>query len=342
MSAVGKVRRLLQLLERLRSGRIHTTEELSLLCGISRRTVFRDIKTLQQAGIPVLYDTTRQGYWITSNSALPPTNLTLRETLALLLLANAAGGGERPIPFQEAARDAALKLHSNLPTHLAPYANELLDCVRIHTEPQARLSSSETHYERMLEAYTQRRKVRMTYRSFAEQKTITTLLSPYRLLFRRHSWYVIGRSSIHRSVRTFHMGRIEESQMTEDTFEIPPRFSLKTYFKQAWNMICEPRARAKVVVRFQPMVAQNIAEVCWHSTQELAWNSDGTLDFTATVDGIHEISWWILSYGDQARVLAPEALVELVASRAKKMVAQYERPDSETSISEPPLSEASE
>jgi Predicted transcriptional regulator len=324
MSAIGKVRRLLQLLERLQSGRTHTTEELSHFCGISRRTVFRDIKTLQQAGIPILYDSARQGYWITASSTLPPTNLTLQETLALLLLANAAGDGDRSIPFQKSARDAALKLQSNLPMHLAPYANELLDGIRIHTEPQAELATSETHYQRILEAYTQRKKVRLTYRSFAEQKTIITLLSPYRLLFRRHSWYVIGRSSIHRSVRTFHIGRVEESELTQDGYEIPPRFSLKSYFKLAWNMICEPGARTKVVVRFQPMVAQNVAEICWHPTQQIEWNPDGTLNFSVTVDGIHEISWWILSYGDQAQVLEPEPLVELVASRARKMVAQYD------------------
>ena len=34
---------------------------------------------------------------------------------------------------------------------------------------------------------------------------IVTRLSPYRLLFSRQSWYVIGRSSLHRATRTFNV-----------------------------------------------------------------------------------------------------------------------------------------
>src|SRR5690606_8646769 len=126
-------------------------------------------------------------------------------------------------------------------------------------------------------------RVRLTYRSFAEAKTLRTLVSPYRLLFSRRSWYVIGRSSLHRAVRTFHVGRIVECDLTEDTYDIPPRFSLDRYFGNAWNMIRDLKNRLQVLVRFQPMVAQNVAEVVWHKTQQLVWNADGTLDFHVRV-----------------------------------------------------------
>lgn len=323
MSSIGKIRRLLQLLERLQSGRTHSTNELADHCGVSRRTVFRDIKTLQEAGIQVLYDAARQGYWISSHSLLPPTNLTLAETLSLLILAQDAGTGNRGVPFQEAARDAALKLQSNLPSHLGPYASNLAHAVKVQTEPQADLTQGQIHYERMLEGLTTRKKVRIQYHSLAEQTVIQTLLSPYRLLFRRHTWYVIGRTSLHQSVRTFHLGRVQQSELTDDSFKIPPRFSLKSYFGNAWNLIREPNARTHVKIRFQPLVAQNVAEVSWHPTQQVTWNDDGTLDFSVIVDGINEMSWWILSYGDQARVLEPAPLAELILQRARKMVRQY-------------------
>jgi predicted DNA-binding transcriptional regulator YafY len=78
-----------------------------------------------------------------------------------------------------------------------------------------------------------------------------------------------------------------------------------------------------VTIRFQPLVAQNVAEVCWHATQKIAWNDDGTMDFTATVDGIQEISWWVQSYGDQALVLSPQSLRDLIAGRARNLVRRY-------------------
>jgi len=326
MSSIGKIRRLLDVLERLQSGRIHATSELAALCGVSRRTIFRDLKTLQDAGIPVLYDSSQQGYWVSAQSLLPPTNLTLAETLSLLVLAQDAGTRDRGIPFQEAARDAALKLHSNLPGHLASEIDMVTHAVKVQMEPQARMEQGKAQYERTLQALTERKKLRLQYQSLYEKSVIQTLVSPYRLLFRRHTWYVIGRSSLHRSVRTFHLGRIQHSELTEDDYQIPPRFSLKSYFGNAWSLIREKKARTHVTVRFQSLVAQNVAEVCWHPTQMVVWNADGTIDFSVCVDGIHEMSWWILSYGDQAKVLAPPELQNLILNRAQRMVEQYSAP----------------
>ena len=71
------------------------------------------------------------------------------------------------------------------------------------------------------------------------------------------------------------------------------------------------------------MVAQNVAEVNWHKTQKLTFNTDGTLDFQVTVSGLNEISWWILGYGDQAEVLQPPELRRLVAGHAARMLGHY-------------------
>lgn len=327
MASIRKIRRLLVLLERLQSGRTFTTAELSGVCQVSRRTVFRDLKELQDAGVEILYDSATQGYWLPMHASLPPTQLSIAETFSLLILAHESGQSKRSVPFQEAARDAALKLQSTLPAHLSGYANELTLSMSVETEPlAANLQGSRLHYDRLVEALTARRKIRARYHSFAEQTEINTLISPYRMLFRRHAWYVVGRSSLHRSVRTFHVGRFIETQVTNDPFTVPPRFSLKRYFGNAWNLIREPNARVDVRVRFQPLVAKNVAEVCWHPTQKVIWNQDGTLDFTVTVDGINEISWWILAYGNQARVLEPDSLCRLIVERARQMVEQYSTP----------------
>ena len=38
------------------------------------------------------------------------------------------------------------------------------------------------------------------------------------------------------------------------------------------------------------------------------------------MDGLEEISWWILGYGDQVQILKPKALREKVLARAKGMI----------------------
>jgi proteasome accessory factor B len=77
-------------------------------------------------------------------------------------------------------------------------------------------------------------------------------------------------------------------------------------------------------VRFDPLVADNVAEVVWHKTQKSKFLDDGSLLFEVKVSGLWEISWWILGYGDQAEVLEPKELRRMVAERAKRLAARYE------------------
>ena len=57
---------------------------------------------------------------------------------------------------------------------------------------------------------------------------------------------------------------------------------------------------------------------------------DGRLDFHVTVSGIKEISWWILGYGDQAEVLEPAALRQLIERRCRELVKRYDSTGTES------------
>ena len=131
-------------------------------------------------------------------------------------------------------------------------------------------------YEQLLEAIADRRSVRIRYDSLAEEKGIVTRLSPYRLLFSRRSWYVVGRSSLHRATRTFNLGRILQMEPLDDHYQIPRGFSIDRYLRNAWHLIPEQGRDREVVVRFSKLVAQNVAEVDWHKTQRLVFRDDGT------------------------------------------------------------------
>jgi proteasome accessory factor B len=152
---------------------------------------------------------------------------------------------------------------------------------------------------------------------------ISTRVNTYRLLFSRRGWYAIGRSSLHRGVRTFNLGRIRQCEVLEDRYQIPCNFSIKHYLRNAWHLIPEPGPDQEVLVRFGPLVAQNVAEILWHPTQRVTFNPDGSLDFTVTVSGVREISWWILGYGDQAEVIRPEALRQIVAAHVARLSRRY-------------------
>jgi predicted DNA-binding transcriptional regulator YafY len=317
-----RICRILNLIGLLQGGREHNAESLGRELGASRRTVFRDLDLLKLAGVPLAFNPERQRYSIPGTYYLPPTNFTASEALSLIVLCHELGDQTR-LPFFSAARSAAVKLESALPSHLREQLRRVSGAVHIVTAPRNPLKQHQTTYEQLLAAIGRQRSVRIQYRSLAEKSTIMTKLSPYELLFSRRSWYVIGRSSVHRGVRTFNVARILRLEPLEDRYRIPASFSLDRYLGNAWHLIREPGPDREVLIRFSPQVAQNVAEVQWHKTQRCVFNSDGSLNFLVTVSGVNEISWWILGYGDQAEVVRPAELRRMIAGRAARMAARY-------------------
>ncbi len=316
-----RISRLVQLLGLLQAGKAHNAGDLAALCDVSRRTIFRDLDVLRQAGVPLLFDDEQCVYRIPGTYFLPPTNFTADEALAVMILCYELGRNNR-LPFYEAAQSAALKLESSLPTRVREILRESTSAVRINSEPGNRLLGQRPIYQQLLTCIATRRAVRLVYDSFSDGKLIRFKLSPYRLLFSRRSWYVIGRSSVHREVRTFNVGRIRELLLLDESFHLPRGFSIERYMGNAWHMIPSGPDQ-DVVVRFAPLVARNVAEIAWHKTQRLVPGGDGSLDFHVRVAGLDEISWWILGYGDQAEVLKPLALRQLIAERAQRLVNLY-------------------
>ena len=67
----------------------------------------------------------------------------------------------------------------------------------------------------------------------------------------------------------------------------------------------------------------DIEEVMWHPTQQCTLLEDAGLRFEVDVDGLEEISWWVLGYGREAVVEKPVALRRLVLAHAQSMVEHY-------------------
>jgi len=327
-SSLSSAQRLLVVVQALQSGRSLNAPELARLCDCSQRTIYRDIDTLQRSGMVLHYDSGHGGYRLPTRQQLPPAELTLPETLALIVLGQQLGDSQQGIPFQSAARQAIHKLVNVLPAGMVDRLGESAQSVHIHLDPRNSLDGMQGVYDQFVDCIRCGHPARVSYQSLSPPDAVETKISPYHLLFSRRSWYVIGRSSVHRGIRTFNLSRIREVEtLAAESFTRPERFSLDQYLGNAWHLIREKPYNQEVVIRFQPLVADNVAEVRWHKTQRSEKQPDGSLDFRVTVDGLREISWWVLGYGDQAEVLAPRPLREMLADRANALAAVYSRSD---------------
>jgi predicted DNA-binding transcriptional regulator YafY len=318
---VSRISRLVQLLGLLQADRAHNAASLARQCGVRRRTIFRDLDVLRQAGVPLLFDDEQCHYRIPNTYYLPPTNFTTDEALAVMVLCYELGG-DRRMPFYEAAQSAALKFESSLPGRIRERLRGSSDAVRVKLQPGTNNGGHPTVFQQLLGCVASHRSVRILYDSFSDPAPLRLKLSPYRLLFSRRSWYVIGRSALHREVRTFNLARITELEIVNEIFHFPRNFSVERYLRNAWHLIPDGPDQ-DVIVRFAPLVARNVAEVAWHKTQRVVERQDGSIDFHVCVSGLNEISWWILGYGDQAEVLKPVRLRQMIADRAGKLVELY-------------------
>ena len=79
-----------------------------------------------------------------------------------------------------------------------------------------------------------------------------------------------------------------------------------------------------VHILFGARIAPLIREVNWHPTQQIEELDKGCIRFKVTVAGWLEIGWWVLGWGDEARVMRPKTLRNWVAQKAQRMVKLYE------------------
>jgi predicted DNA-binding transcriptional regulator YafY len=159
----------------------------------------------------------------------------------------------------------------------------------------------------------------MWYCPEVAETNILTDLSPYHLVYDKRAWHVIGRSSLHDDTRTFKLSRIKKLRVSHKCFFSADDFDMDEYLGKAWSIAPEGTLY-NVKLRFLPEVVPDVVEVQWHGTQRVSFEDDGSSTVEFCVDGLSEITWWILSYGDKVQVLAPDVLRKRIVGIAQNMV----------------------
>ena len=322
MVGTKKVERLLRPIQTLQAARSLSVAELAALAGVSRRTVFRDLELLGRAGLQYSYDKVARRYSPEKTKLLPPVTLTHADALALVSAArDLVQGGI--YSDENAATSVGLKLESMLPPAIQDYCGPLLERMEIRPDPASESAAIHSTLSILQTALVKQRKIRASYDSYHEGRVIDVTLRPYRLAYLHRGWYLIAFRERLSEIQTYKVERILSLKLLVATYSLDPDFTLDDYFGKAWLMI-RGDTPYHVKVRFLPKVAGNVDEIYWHKTQQTMYEKDGSLVYDVDVDGIDEISWWILGYGDQARVLEPPELRTLIAQRVKRMAEYYD------------------
>ena len=315
---VGRIHRLLRLITVLQRDEPNTTESLMQELGVSRRTLFRDLRLLDEAGVPYRHDR-GLGYHINQNYYLPPISLTVPETMGLLMLGKIAAT-QRDRPTIGAALSAIYKLSATLPDPIRQACSDMMAHISIAPDPQI-IGDKEARFHALLQRCTDEgRTCRIVYKSPVDPEPLHALLNPYLLHFANRAWYVMGYTDRYDEVRVLKLTRFSEVQMTDEYFEKPENYKAEDKLGSAWKLIPSGQEH-KVVLVFKQKVATNVSEVLWHPSQTHRILEGGDCEMTFHVDGLEEIAWWVCGYGDQVIIKQPAELRqrvhEILASAVK-------------------------
>jgi predicted DNA-binding transcriptional regulator YafY len=316
-SGRSQVIRLLQLILALQANRYPNARRLAELCGVSRRTIYRDMETLEAAGIPVQYRPELQGYQLSPSFVFHPPELDEQEAQALLVLAH-LGRGDDGLGLRRQARSAAWKAINGLTGEARARVLALAEMV--HDQDLELMLSPERKavYDGVLKALTIRRQLRLWVLDSKAAELNSTKVSPYRLLLDGPIWHLIGRSTLHRGVHAFRLPRVRRVELTDDTYEIPPRFSLERFLGEARAEERGPK-QVEIVLRFARVLTPELGEHVWHRSQRVTLLDDGRLELQLWLSGIEEVLGWILSFGDQVEVVSPAELRTQVRAQALRV-----------------------
>ncbi len=320
--ALGRVHRLVRLLTLLQGGGTQSAQDLMHELSVSRRTLFRDLSMLKEAGVPVYHDAI-SGYRIHRSFYLPPINLTVTEVVGLLVLAKLASA-ERHRPMAAAALSAVRKLVGSVPEPLREACVDLTRGLSASANRPPAEADAETRFYGVLQrCVDEGRACRVEYRAPLEAEPLVCELEPYALHFENQAWYVFGWTDVHDEVRVLKVLRLVSVETTDRRFDKRDAEKVvRDKLGSAWRLIPEGKV-SKVELLFEPKVAQNVAEVRWHASQQTRLRDDGRLEMRLRVDGLSELAWWVCGYADQVRIIEPAALrerVKLMHRRAVEMM----------------------
>ena len=288
-----------------------TPATLSSKLECDKRSLFRYLNDLKEAGVPIDFDKQINGYVIRRDFFLRATELSLDESLALCLLASHLHAEQ--LPHIKPAARAIEKIRSTLPMSVRDELESLVPLVHIDLARRENEGAGDV-FETVRSAIIHRRALDCEYESPRKKPSDSGAFrfEPYALYFGQRAWYVIGKRHADGEVRTLKICRFAKCRETEIAFTMPDDFSLKTHFGQAWRMI-KGAARHHVELLFDKHVAETVADTWWHDSQDIEFHADNdsvTLHFD--IDGLDEIVWWVLSYGPNCKVIHPAELRDKV------------------------------
>lgn len=310
-----KLDRLLAIVILLSNRRMVQAKELAERFEVSVRTIYRDIETIGQAGIPVVtYQGTGGGIGLVEGFRLDRSTLT-EDELASIVTALRSLSTSYPQP---SSRELMEKLTSILPEEHAEELRQKSSRVLFDYSHWGANEPLEKQLADLKDAIEQSRLVSFQYRNGHGESSDRTV-EPHTLIWKGRDWYLqafcLGRGEF----RLFKLQRIKALAKLAGVFD---RRALPEHrIGRDW---VNDDNRVTLTLRLHDSLAGRAQE--WFHAEEMEPHADGGWIIRKCYPEDEWLYGFILSFGPFAEVLEPERLRRIIGERARRMADLYGEP----------------
>jgi len=310
---MNRVDRLLALLLFLQSRRVTTADQMARHFELSLRTIYRDLAALGEIGVPIVAEA-GVGYTLRPGFHLPPVNFTAEEANALvtggMLVGHLTDASLRP-----QIQSALAKVRAVLPRDQQERAIRLERAMTLTAMVEAPTQADLGLLQRAL---AELRVLQFGYQAPGQSEPTMRTVEPLGLIRYLERWHLIGWCRTRRGLRDFRTDRMSKVTLSRQTFAPKEEFSLHDYVRS----MPQPALRARV--RFTPPAADRAKREWWLGIVDERPTPRGVILTLAAVEW-EPVVGWLLSFGPNASVIAPEALRASLVAAARHAAVHHEQ-----------------
>lgn len=313
MQTMDRLTRLLGMLTLLMGTERITAAALAARFEVSKRTIYRDIVVLEEAGIPVvLFPGKSGGIGIMEGYALDRTILSQGEVLNLMRLLNSFV--QLPMGMEQQLTHEKLQLLLN--------KNQPAGVQQIVIDPTSwgPAGADPARHALLLEGIQKQHLVKFRYfKPISPDPEIRTV-EPYSLILKAGYWYLLGFCHSRGNFRQFRFSRMNGLELLPEKFESRPVPQEMLNIKEHWF---RQQPTLQVQIRVQNPGVPRITE--WLGIDALKKREADACIFEFLSPEDDWLCGLILQFGEQVELLAPVHLRAVIAQKALRIYEHHQK-----------------
>jgi predicted DNA-binding transcriptional regulator YafY len=296
---MNRIDRLTAILIQLQSKRIVKAQEIADRFSISLRTVYRDIRTLEEAGVPLVGEV-GVGYSIMEGYRLPPVMFTKEEATAFLT-AEKLIEKLTDVSTDTSYKSAMYKIKAVLRSTEKDYIENIDSYIEVIDNPYLPKEKAPSNpLQIILKSISDKNVLFIDYFANHSQEKTKRNIEPVGIFFLGNYWYLVAFCHLRNDYRHFRIDRISHLSPTNQFFknEHP---SLKSFLRK----ISKEEKLHTVVMHINKDVVKYLGDQKFYSGFVSQKTLKDKIEMTFLTSSIEGFARWYMMFGDRAEIISP-------------------------------------